>query len=76
MTCIYLSQLIVSLKNTGPTILLAHQTSISLAGAGLHGLDVDSVNSSSDYFAYLCSPASETTFHQKIISIADQSHLQ
>jgi hypothetical protein len=29
----------------------------------------------SDYFAYLCSPASETMFHQKRISTLDQSHL-
>jgi hypothetical protein len=26
---------------------------------------VDSANSGSDYFAYLCIPASETTLHQK-----------
>jgi hypothetical protein len=35
------------------------------AGAGLRGLDVDSVNSSSDYFAYVCIPAIEATLHQK-----------
>jgi hypothetical protein len=33
-------------------------------GAGHRGLDVDSVNSSSDYFAYLCIAGSETTLHQ------------
>jgi hypothetical protein len=50
MTCTYLSQLIVSLKYTGPTILLVP----SLNVAGFRWLHVDSVNSSSDYFAYLC----------------------
>jgi hypothetical protein len=43
----YLSQLIISLKK-GPTILLALQHNrhqLSLDGAGLRGLDVDSVNS-------------------------------
>jgi hypothetical protein len=29
----------------------------SVDGAGLRGLDADSVNSSSDYFAYLCNHA-------------------
>jgi hypothetical protein len=47
-----------------------------LDGAGFHGLDVDSVNASSDYFAYLCIPASEIMLHQERMSIADQSHLQ
>jgi hypothetical protein len=70
MSCTSLSQLIVSLKNTSPTILLAlkdtrHQ--LSLDEAGLRGLDVDSMNPSSDYFAYLCIPASETALHQKRI---------
>jgi hypothetical protein len=37
----YLSQLNVSLKNTGTTVLLA----LSLDGSGLHGLHMDSVNS-------------------------------
>jgi hypothetical protein len=68
-----ISLAIVLLKNTGPTILLAlkhtrHQ--LTLDGAGLRGLDVDSVNSSSDYFEYLCIPGSETTLHQKRMSIA------
>jgi hypothetical protein len=49
---------------------------LSLDGTGLCGLDVNSVNSSGDYFAYLCIPASETTLHQKRMSIADCSHLQ
>jgi hypothetical protein len=49
---------------------------LSLHRAGLHGLNVDSLNSSSDYFAYLFIPSSETTLHQKRMSIADQSHLQ
>jgi hypothetical protein len=39
-----------------------------LDGAGLRGLDVDSVTSSSDYFAYLYIPASETMLHQKRIN--------
>jgi hypothetical protein len=47
-----------------------------LDGAGLHGLYVDSVNSSCDYFAHLCIPASETTLQQKRMSIADRSHLR
>jgi hypothetical protein len=37
---------------------------------------MDSVNSNSDYFAYSCTGASETTLHQKIMLIADQSHLR
>jgi hypothetical protein len=41
---------------------------LPLDGAGLHGLVVDSVNSSSNYFAYLCFPASETTLHHKRMS--------
>jgi hypothetical protein len=49
---------------------------LSLDGAGLHGLDEDSVNSSSNYFEYLCIPASETTLHQKRVSTADRSHLR
>jgi hypothetical protein len=44
---------------------------LSLDGAGLRGLDVDSLNTSSDYFAYLCIPANETTLHQKEMPIAD-----
>jgi chitinase len=39
--------------------------------AGLDGLDVDLVNSSSDYFATSCIPSSETTLHQKKMSIAN-----
>jgi hypothetical protein len=50
-----------------------HQLSVD--GEGLHGLDVDSVNSNSDYFASLCTPASETTLNQKRMSIANRSHL-
>jgi hypothetical protein len=75
----YLSQLILSLKNTSTTILLAlqaHRTPTSLDGAGLHGLDVDSSNFNSAYFAHLCIPASETTLHQKKMSIADRFHLR
>jgi hypothetical protein len=66
-------------RNTDPAILLAlkhTRRQLSLDGAGLHGLDVDSVNTSSDYFAYLCIPASEATLHQKIMSIVDRSHIQ
>jgi hypothetical protein len=75
----YLSQLTVLLKNTSPTILLSltvYQIQLSMDGAGLRGLDVDSVNSCSDYFAYLCIPASETKLHQNRMSTADQSHHQ
>jgi hypothetical protein len=74
VTCTYLSQLIALLKNTGPTILLAlkhTRDQLSLAGAGHRELDVDSVNSGSDYFAYLCIPESETMLHQKRMSIVD-----
>jgi hypothetical protein len=38
---------------------------LSLDGTGLSGLDSDSVNSSSDYFVYLCTAASESTLHKK-----------
>jgi hypothetical protein len=48
---------------------------LSLHGVGPHGIDVDSVNSSGDYFAYLWIPACETMLPQKIMSIADQFHL-
>jgi hypothetical protein len=51
------------LKNT------RHQ--LSLDGVGFHGLDVESLNSSSDYFVYLSIPASETMLHQKRMSIVD-----
>jgi hypothetical protein len=64
-------------KNTGTTILLAltaHQTPTITNEMGLSGLDVDSVNSSSSYFAYLCIRASETMLRQKRMSIVDQSH--
>jgi hypothetical protein len=44
---------------------------LSLDGEGLHGLDMDFVNFSRDYFAYLYIPASETTRYQKRTSIAD-----
>jgi hypothetical protein len=50
---------------------IRHQ--LSLDGAGFHGLDMDSLNSISDYFAYLYIPASETTLHQKRMSIADRT---
>jgi hypothetical protein len=45
MICTYLSQLIVSLKNTGATILLAlteHQTPTFTGWSGTSYLDVDS----------------------------------
>jgi hypothetical protein len=48
---------------------------LSLYGAGLRELDVDSVNSSGDYFEYLCITASETTLHQKRMPITDRLHL-
>jgi hypothetical protein len=51
-----------------------HQLSLDVAGLRL--LVVDSVNSSSDYFGYVCVPASETTFHPKRVSIVDRCHLQ
>jgi hypothetical protein len=49
---------------------------LSPDGAGLHGLDVDSVNSSGDYFAYLCIPESETRLRQKRIATVNRSRLR
>jgi hypothetical protein len=49
MLSLYMSQLIVSLKDTGTTILLAlmiHRIPIFTGWSGLRGLDVDSVNCS------------------------------
>jgi hypothetical protein len=65
-------------KNTGTTIpiLTAHQTPAFTGWSGIRGLDVDYVDSSSDYFAYLGIPASETTLQQKRMSIADRSHFR
>jgi hypothetical protein len=45
-------------------------TQLLLDEAGLCGLDVDSVNSSNNYFAYLYIPASEIMLHQKQMQIA------
>jgi hypothetical protein len=64
----YIAFAVVSLKTQVQQLFLHLQHTrhqLSLEGAGLRGLDVDSANSSSDYFAYLCIPASETTLHQK-----------
>jgi hypothetical protein len=47
---------------------------IWMGGAGSHGLDMDCINSSSDYYVSLCMPARGTTHHQKIMSNAEQSH--
>jgi hypothetical protein len=72
MTCAYLSQLIALIKSTGQAILLVlkhARLQLSLAGARLRGLDVDSVNTSSGYFSYLCIPASQTMPHQKRMSL-------
>jgi hypothetical protein len=44
--------------------------------AGLRGLDVDSVSSTSDYFACFCIPASETTLQQERMSVAHGSQLR
>jgi hypothetical protein len=76
MTGTYLSQLIVSLKTQVQWAFshLQHthtRHQLSLDVARLRGLDVESVNSSSD-----CIPASETTLYQKRMSVADQSHLR
>jgi hypothetical protein len=72
MTCTYLSQLIVWLKTqVQHSLHLQHRLQLSLDGAGLRGLHVDSVNSSSDCFTYLSIPASEITRHQDRMSIAD-----
>jgi hypothetical protein len=38
-------------------------------------LDMDSMNASGDYFAYLHILVNETMLHQKGMSIADQFHL-
>jgi hypothetical protein len=50
--------------------LTARQTPTSLDGARLHGLDVDSVNSSSNYYSYLCILASEIMLDHKRMPIA------
>jgi hypothetical protein len=68
MTCTYFSQLIVSLKPQVQHSFLhlehtRHQ--LSLDGAGLCRLDVDSENSSSNYFVYLCIPAREPMLLRK-----------
>jgi hypothetical protein len=80
MTCAYLLELIISLKKKQVQQSFLHlqhtRHQLSVDGAGLRGLIVDSVNSSNDYFAYSCIPRSETMLHQKTMSIADQSHLQ
>jgi hypothetical protein len=78
MTCTYLSQLIVLLKNISSTILLAptaHQSPTLTGWSRISWLDVDSVNSSSNYFMYLCIASSETTLHQKRMSTADRSDI-
>jgi hypothetical protein len=78
MTCTYLSQLIISFKHTRVQESFLHlqhtRPQLSLDGAGLRGLDAGSVNSSSDYYAYLYIPASKTTHRQKRMPIADRSH--
>jgi hypothetical protein len=74
MTCTYLLNLIVLLKDTGPTILLAlsvHQTPLLLDGAGFHVLNMDCVNFSTNYLAYLFTPASETMHYQKRMPVLD-----
>jgi hypothetical protein len=69
----YLSQLKTQVQQV--FLHLQHtRHQLSLDGAGLPGLDVDSVNSNSDYFVYLCIPASETMLHQRRMSIADRSY--
>jgi hypothetical protein len=55
---------------------LCSQFTGDVENVGLRVSDMDSVNSGSDYFAYLCTPASEITIHQKRISTADRSHLR
>jgi hypothetical protein len=77
MTSTYLLQLIVLLKTKvqqSPCTYSTPRHQLSLDEAGLGGLDVDSVKSSRDYFAYVCIPASETMLHQKRMSIADKFH--
>jgi hypothetical protein len=73
-TCRYLLQLIISLKTQIQQSFLHLQHTrhqLSLHGLGLYGLDMDSMNSSSNYFVHLCIPASGTTLHQKRMSIVD-----
>jgi hypothetical protein len=55
------------------TLHTRHQ--LSLDGVGLGELNVNSVNSSSDYFAYLYIPASETTLHQLQIDLTFDDRL-
>jgi hypothetical protein len=79
MTSTYLFQLIVLLKTQIQQSFLHLQYTVhqlSLVGIGLHGEIVDSMDSSSNYFVFLCSPISETSFHWERISIADRSHLR
>jgi hypothetical protein len=49
---------------------------LSPDGAGFRGFVVESANLSSDYFAYLCIPASETARRQKRMPIVDRSQLR
>jgi hypothetical protein len=69
---------IVKKKKVQQSILHLQRTKhqLSLDGLGLRRFDVDSVNTSSDHFAYLYNPASETMLHQKRMSNADRAHLQ
>ena len=79
MTCIYVSQLIVLLKNAGRPILFAltaHQTPTFIWWNHTSCVRCGSLNSSSNTFSNLCITASEPMLHQKRMSIGDQSHLQ
>jgi hypothetical protein len=72
---VHLSELAVLLKKNyvqQSFLLLQHiRHQLSLDEAALRGLNVDS---SSDYFVYLCIPVSETMLHPKIMSTMDQPH--
>jgi hypothetical protein len=71
---------IVSLKkqryNNSSCTYNTPNSNIHWMGQFFMGLDVDSVNSNSDYFTYLCILASETMLHQERMAIADRSHVR
>jgi hypothetical protein len=68
MRCTHLSQLIISLKTQVQQSFLHLQHTrhqLSLDGAGLHGLDVGSVNYSSDYLRIYVSLQAKPRFDRK-----------
>jgi hypothetical protein len=74
MLFLYLKMLfaIFSLKNT-TTVLLALTAHQALDRVGIHGLDMNFMNSSSEYFVNLSIPASETVIIRKNASCGSVS---